>query len=70
MKRQEESKRRDRYFVGYVGAKNTMYGQLNRQSQYADPLTLHRAKQVLAKMPCAGAAIYELVPIAFNRRKL
>ena len=65
----KEPKRRDRYLVGYLGAKNTVYGQLERHDFYVDPLTLHRAKQKLAKMPCAGAAIFELVPITFNRKR-
>lgn len=61
--------RRDRYVVGYIMAGNTLYGKGESHTYVSctDPLSLRQAKARLAGMPCAGAALFELRPIAVNR---
>jgi len=71
-------KRQRRYAVGYVASGNTMYFsryQLRGPIGDApvDPMTLTEASMKLAMMPCSGAAVFELmpvaVPVAKTRRK-
>lgn len=60
--------RRRKYVVGYIRAGNTLY--VGDSAQYfseanncTDPLSLRQARQLLARMPSSGAAIFELTPI-------
>jgi hypothetical protein len=66
--------RRFKYLVGYMSAGNTMYstrdggrGGVERDTWYTDPMSWHQAERFLATMPCADAAIFELVPVKVNR---
>lgn len=65
--------RRRQYVVGYVDSGNCVfwdqYGKPpkpKRVADYAasDPMTLQEARTLLKQMPCRGAAIFRLVPIA------
>lgn len=70
--KQQWATRRRRYVVGYIGSGNVIfwdrYGKkptLKHEAEYAasDPMTLREARALLANMPAAGAAIFELKPI-------
>lgn len=63
-------KRRDRFIVGYIGAKNVLFGknkQIGSREEVATPMTRIRARKALLDMPCADCAIFELVPVEVNR---
>jgi len=65
--------RKDRYVVGYKGARNMVYGkkyfQKGRKMNmldadgFASPMTELQAKRGLKEMPCKGAVIFKLVPV-------
>jgi len=66
--------RKYKYLVGYRGDGNIMYGKYHTgvnqdgrkkpcNEDYAEPMTLHQAKKAVKKLPCDGAAIFELVEV-------
>lgn len=66
--RQRMSRRRDRFVVGYLNAKNTIYGERREivtevGCDWTDPLTLAGARQRMDQMNNSGAVIFELVPV-------
>lgn len=63
-------KRQRKYVVGYLAAGNTVFvdrGVGSIDSRWIDPMSRKRALAFLGVMPCAGCAVFELVPIAVNR---
>lgn len=66
--KQRMAVRKDRFLVGYIGAKNTVYGKDAANGRdYVDLLTLAQARRKLRDMPCDDCAIFELVPIEVNK---
>lgn len=69
--------RRKKYVVGYTGAGNTLFAYVGSahepsvlgRSMHAClyPMSLTQARAFLKTMPCAGACIFALVPVAVNR---
>ena len=73
--RERMKRRRDRFVVGYLGAKNIVFGNPASDgipwTDACAPHTRLQAERLLAQMPCDDCAIYELVPVQTNepRRK-
>lgn len=73
--KQRMKRRRDRFVVGYLGAKNLVFCSTSDWEHHVrvgdrnagDPMTLRNATKLLASMPCADCAIFELVPVEVNR---
>lgn len=59
-------KRADRFFVGFVGPKQTLYGidSEDGSTRWADPMTLTRAMKEAKKLTGGRTAIFELVQVA------
>lgn len=66
------STRRRQYAVGYIASGNLIFmdalkGAIDGEAGH--PMSLPKAKALLASMPCKGAAIFKLVPIAIGGGK-
>lgn len=65
--KQRMARRRDRFTVGYIGAKNIVRGTtFQKEPSYIEPLTYAQAEKLLAKMPCEDCAIFELKVVKVN----
>jgi hypothetical protein len=64
-KRLSPLRRKHKYLVGYRPEGNVAYGRIikGHDVQYAEPMTRTQARRELAKMPCKGGVIFELVPV-------
>jgi hypothetical protein len=63
--------RADKYVVGYVTTKNLAFGKKrsnNAIGTAAVPMVLSEARRTMARMPCAGAVLFKLVPVEADAR--
>jgi hypothetical protein len=73
--KQRMQKRPARFVIGYMAGGNPLWGRpfgkrgnlTLADTKMTDPLNRRQAEKLLEEMPCADAAIFELVPVKVNR---